>query len=127
MAKHETPQVNEVSRISLGTEVKGSLVSQSDIRIDGVFEGDLVTAGKLVLGEGAAIRGNVMCSNADIWGSIEGDFIVGGTASFKGNSVFEGNLRTLRICIEMGAVFSGSCHIINEGEFKEISAEYFLN
>lgn len=124
MAKHEVPQINEVSRISAGTEVKGSLISQSDIRIDGVFEGDLIAGGKLVLGENAVIRGNVMCASADIWGKIEGDFTVGDTVTFKSSSSFTGQLKTIRICIEMGAVFSGTCQIINEAEFKSMSAEF---
>ena len=124
MARHELPQINEVSRISSGTEVKGSLVSQSDIRVDGVFEGDLITSGKLVIGEGSIVRGNVMCASADIWGKVEGELTVGDSVSFKASSSFAGNLKTIRICIEMGAEYSGSCRIINEAEFKEISAEY---
>lgn len=125
MARHETPQINEVSRVSAGTEIRGSLVSQSDIRIDGVFEGDLITSGKLVVGENGSIRGNVMCANADIWGKIEGIFTVGDTVTFKESSVFEGELKTVRICIELGAMFSGSCRIISEADFKSFSAEYF--
>ena len=125
MAKHNVPQINDISRISAGTEVKGSLISRSDIRIDGVFEGELITSGKLVLGEKAVVRGNVMCANADIWGKMEGDLIVGDTVSFKQDSSYEGQLKTIRICIEMGASFSGGCQIINEAEFKSYSAEYF--
>ena len=125
MAKHESLQVNEVSRISQGTQVRGSLLSQTDIRIDGTFEGELITAGKLVLGENAVITGNVMCANADIWGKIEGDFTVGDTVKFKEGASFTGHLKTIRICIEMGADFSGSCQIINEAEFKSLSAEFF--
>ena len=125
MAKHSVPQINDISRISAGTEVKGSLISRSDIRIDGVFEGELITYGKLVLGEKAVVRGNVMCANADIWGKMEGDLIVGDTVSFKQDSSYEGQLKTIRICIEMGASFSGGCQIINEAEFKSYSAEYF--
>ena len=125
MARHETPQINDVSRVSSGTEIRGSLVSQSDIRIDGVFEGDLITSGKLVVGENGSIRGNVMCANADIWGKIEGIFTVGDTVTFKESSSFEGELKTIRICIELGAMFSGSCRIISEADFKSVSAEYF--
>jgi cytoskeletal protein CcmA (bactofilin family) len=125
MAKHSVPQINDISRISAGTEVKGSLISRSDIRIDGVFEGELITSGKLVLGEKAVVRGNVMCANADIWGKMEGDLIVGDTVSFKQDSSYEVQLKTIRICIEMGASFSGGCQIINEAEFKSLSAEYF--
>ena len=125
MARHETPQINDVSRVSGSTEIRGSLVSQSDLRIDGVFEGDLITSGKLVVGENGSIRGNVMCANADIWGKIEGIFTVGDTVTFKESSSFEGELKTIRICIELGAMFSGSCRIISEADFKSVSAEYF--
>ena len=125
MARHETPQINDVSRVSGSTEIRGSLVSQSDIRIDGVFEGDLITSGKLVVGENGYIRGNVLCANADIWGKIEGIFTVGDTVTFKESSSFEGDLKTIRICIELGAMFSGSCRIISEADFKSVSAEYF--
>ncbi|MEG0518561.1 MAG: polymer-forming cytoskeletal protein [Bacteroidales bacterium] len=125
MAKHESvPQVNEVSRISTGTEIKGSLTSQSDIRIDGVFEGDLNTSGKLVLGEGAVIKGNVICVSADIWGKMEGEFTVGDSVTFKSSSNFYGNLKTVRICIEMGAAFTGNCKIITETEFQNASAQF---
>lgn len=118
------PQVNDVTRISQGTEIQGTLVSSSDIRIDGVFEGDLVTSGKLVLGENAVIRGNVMCKSADIWGTIEGTFTVGDIVTFRSGSSFNGSLKTIRICIEMGAEYTGDCTIIDEVEFKSISAEF---
>lgn len=128
MAKHEASTlVNEVSRISAGTEVKGNLVSQSDIRIDGVFEGELVTNGKLVLGEKAVIKGNIICSSADIWGQIDGDMCTKEITTLKSSASFTGNLKTYRICIEMGAAFSGNCKIIAEEEFKNISAECLKN
>ncbi len=126
MAKHDTSvSINEVSRISAGTEVQGNLISQSDIRIDGVFEGDMVTSGKLVLGDNAVIRGNIICSSADIWGTIEGELCAKESIAFKSTSSFSGNLKTNKICIEMGAAFSGNCKIITEDEFAALSAEYF--
>ena len=126
MGKHEaTVSVNEVSRISAGTEVQGNLVSKSDIRIDGIFEGDMVTSGKLVLGDTAIIRGNIICSSADIWGSVEGELCAKESITFKSTASFTGNLKTNKICIEMGAAFSGNCRIITEEEFVAISAEYF--
>lgn len=126
MAKPEVSSlVNEVSRISAGAEVKGNLIAQSDIRIDGIFEGDLVTSGKLVLGEHAVLRGNIICSSADIWGKVEGDFCTKDSITFKNTASFTGNLKTLKICIEMGTEFSGNCEIITEEEFATMSAEYF--
>ncbi len=124
MAKNETvPQINEVSRIASGTDIKGNLVSQSDIRIDGSFEGDLITSGKLVLGDTAIIKGNIICSSADVWGRVDGELIVGDSVTFKANSNFFGNLKTVRICIEMGAVFNGTCRIITEDEYRDCLSE----
>ena len=126
MAKYEVSvSVNEVSRISVGTEVQGNLISKSDIRIDGVFEGDMVTSGKLVLGDNAVIRGNIICLSADIWGTVEGELCAKESITFKSTASFTGNLRTNKICIEMGAAFSGNCKIITEEEFASIAAEYF--
>ena len=126
MAKHDvSPSINEISRISVGTEVKGNLVSKSDIRIDGTFEGDLVTSGKLVIGESAVVRGNIICASADIWGVVEGEFCSKDSTTFKSSASFTGNLRTNKICIEMGAAFSGNCKIITEEEFASIASEYF--
>lgn len=125
MAKNESiPQVNEVSRISIGTEIKGNLVSQSDIRIDGAFEGDLIAGGKLVIGESAIIKGNIICSSADVWGRIDGELTVEDAITFKSNSKFFGNLKTGRICIEMGTVFNGTCRIITESDFKNFMTDF---
>lgn len=124
MAKHETTQINEVSRIAAGTEVKGNLISSSDIRIDGMFEGDLVTTGKLVLGEKAVLKGNAVCTSADVWGNIEGELYVGEAVTFKSTASFKGNLKTVKICIEMGVRFTGNCQIISVEEFKGYSSQY---
>ncbi len=119
MAKHESvPQVNEVSRISAGTEVKGNMISQTDIRIDGNLEGDLITSGKLVLGNDGVIKGSVLCVSADLWGKIKGDVICGDTVNFKSSSSFDGNLKTVRMGVEIGAMFKGTCLIITEDEYK---------
>ncbi|MBR5857220.1 MAG: polymer-forming cytoskeletal protein [Bacteroidales bacterium] len=126
MAKHDVSvSINEISRISVGTEVKGNLVSKSDIRIDGTFEGDLVTTGKLVVGESAVVRGNIICASADIWGAVEGEFCSKESITFKSSGKFTGNLRTNKICIEMGAGFSGNCTIISDEEFTAIASGYF--
>ena len=53
--------VNEVSRISTGTVIKGEINSPNDIRIDGTFEGKIVCKGRVVAGEKAVIKGDIVC------------------------------------------------------------------
>ncbi len=124
MAKNGSEsQVNEISRIAEGTKVKGSLISDYDIRIDGSFDGDLVTKGKLVVGVNANLRGNIVCNTADIFGFVEGELISGGITSFKSSADFRGNLKTQRISIEVDAIFNGTCKIITDQEFESISTQ----
>ena len=54
-----TVNVNEVSRISTGTVVKGEISSSNDIRIDGTFEGKIQSKGRVVVGEKALIKGDL--------------------------------------------------------------------
>lgn len=117
MAKNEQPpQVNEVSRVSTGTEIKGNLTTTSDIRIDGTFEGNISTQGKLVLGENASVKGDIICMSADIFGKVDGNITSSDSTSFKSHSSFKGILKTAKVAIEIGASFNGSCSIIDKAK-----------
>ena len=61
MAKVEpVVNVNSISRISAGTVIKGEIVSPYDIRIDGTFEGKIQSKGRVVIGESAHIKGDIL-------------------------------------------------------------------
>ena len=60
-----TVNVNEVSRISSGTIIKGEIISPNDIRIDGNFEGKISSKGRVVIGDKAVINGDIICENVD--------------------------------------------------------------
>ena len=69
MAKMEpVVNANSISRISAGTVIKGEIVSPSDIRIDGSFEGKIQSKGRVVIGESAMIKGDIVCDCIDLWG-----------------------------------------------------------
>ena len=115
--------VNEVSRISPGMHIHGDISSEGDIRIDGTFEGRIYSQGRVVIGEKATIKGDVVCGNADLWGRMEGDFFVKDTLSLKQTSAIKGNLHTKRFLVDLGASFEGSCSMISEAEFDKFVAE----
>ena len=68
--------VNSISRISAGTVIKGEIASPTDIRIDGTFEGKVVSKGRVVLGDTAVVKGDIICENVDLWGKVEGNLFV---------------------------------------------------
>lgn len=122
MAKVETTvNVNSVSRISAGTVIKGEIVSPNDIRIDGLFEGKVISKSRVVIGESANVKGDIICENIDLLGKVEGNLYVKDTLALKEGSNMNGNLHIRRLLVELGATFNGSCKTITEAEFDKLT------
>lgn len=111
----ENTQINDVCRISGGTVVKvKSWVSDADMRIDGKFEGNISTTGRIVVGEMGSLQGDVTCGSLDVWGSFSGNVLSNGVTTIRSNGRFSGVTNTRKICIEVGALFEGTCKVISE-------------
>lgn len=122
MAKTEpVVNVNSISRISSGTIIKGEIVSPYDIRIDGTFEGKVQTKGRVVVGESASVKGDVVCENIDLWGKMEGNVFVKNTLALKEGCVVDGSLNVRKLSVELGSSFNGTCRMITEAEFDKMA------
>ncbi len=122
MAKVEpVVNVNSISRISAGTVIKGEIVSPYDIRIDGTFEGKVQSKGRVVVGESAHIKGDIICENIDLWGKVDGGVFVKDTLALKEGCVVNGNLHIKRLSVELGATFNGNCKMISDSEFDKVA------
>lgn len=116
MATKEQPagNINAVSRISAGTVFKGEIESRSDIRIDGTFDGKITTSGRVVVGEGAFVKGEMLCENADVFGKVEGKVTVRDILSLKSACEVKGDLEVAKIAVELGASFDGTCKMLRK-------------
>lgn len=123
MAKSIEPvvNVNEVSRISIGTLMKGDIFSPSDIRIDGTMEGKVYSKGRVIVGEKAVIKGDILCENIDLWGKMNGILYVKDTLTLKSGCNIEGDLHVKRLVVELGAHFEGNCKMLKDGDFEKIA------
>ena len=123
MAKSEPNlNVNTINRISVGTIIKGEIVSSSDIRIDGTFDGKVQSNGRVVIGESASVKGDIVCENLDLWGKVDGNVYVKDTLSLKQGCTVNGNVHIRRFCVELGSTFNGNCKMITEDEFEKLIA-----
>ena len=122
MAKVEpVVNANAISRISVGTIIKGEILSPCDIRIDGTFEGKIQSKGRVVIGESAHIKGDIICDSIDLWGKVEGNVFVKDTLNLKEGCVVNGNLNIRKLSVELGATFNGNCKMISETDFDRVS------
>ncbi|MDG1674678.1 MAG: polymer-forming cytoskeletal protein [Flavobacteriales bacterium] len=88
----DAPSTDAVNRIVEGTTFEGNIRSQSNMRVDGTFEGDITTKGRLVVGPKGSIKGNVMCAHCEVEGSMEGQIEVVELMALKASAKVAGTV-----------------------------------
>ena len=95
--------------LTSGSKIIGTIITDSDIRVDGTIEGDVKCTGKLVIGEQGKIKGIVECHNAEIMGNLEGKIDVKHALSLRATGNIKGEINTQTLMVEPNAIFNGSC------------------
>jgi cytoskeletal protein CcmA (bactofilin family) len=112
MAKLVENNLGAVNLISSTTNVTGDINTESDIRIDGTLNGNLITSGRLIIGTNGRIEGEIRCKSAEIEGVMKGQIIVDELLSLKSTSSLTGDITTSQLLIEPGAIFQGNCQMV---------------
>jgi cytoskeletal protein CcmA (bactofilin family) len=99
------------SIISRDLKIKGDLICNGDIQIDGEVEGD-VQGRSITVGEGADVRGTISSDSIRICGSVNGQLkgqsvVLAKTAKLVGDVVHQS------LAVEPGAFFEGQCRRID--------------
>lgn len=123
MAKILTTETPSVNIIGNGTDIKGNIKSNGDLRIDGFIKGTITASGKVVVGTTGCVEGEISCQNADISGEVKANIQVVELLSLKANAVVSGDIFTNKLSIEPGAIFTGACKMGNNGSVNEKSEQ----
>jgi cytoskeletal protein CcmA (bactofilin family) len=109
-----------INRIVEGTLVEGTINSDSNLRIDGEFKGNLITKGRLVVGLKGKVSGIVNCLCCDVEGTLEGEVTVLELLSMKSSSTVQGDLYYGQLSVEAGAKALGTFRMgVSEGKQAE--------
>jgi cytoskeletal protein CcmA (bactofilin family) len=95
------------SIVSADLTVTGTLVSNGDIQIDGIVDGDVRSIG-LVIGEKAEIHGEVLADDITVRGRVIGR-IRARKVQLCATSHVEGDILHEAFAVEAGAFFEGNC------------------
>jgi cytoskeletal protein CcmA (bactofilin family) len=99
--------------VGSGTVITGEASFKSMLRVDGRFSGRIIsTTGTLIVGAGGQVDANVEVSVATIHGVVNGDIIAGQRIELGRAAKLNGNIQTPSLMIEQGAVFEGSCKMV---------------
>ena len=116
------PESSPINIITVGTLVKGDIIASGDFRLDGTLEGNIQLNGKLVVGDSGVVTGNVLCQNANIIGTVNGNLSVKELLSLHTSARVRGDILINKLSIEPGAVFTGKCRMLDEVRAEQEAA-----
>jgi cytoskeletal protein CcmA (bactofilin family) len=122
MAKTMEAESSPINIITVGTLIKGDITASGDFRLDGTLEGNIQLNGKLVVGDSGVVTGNVMCQNANIIGTVNGNLSVKELLSLHTSARVRGDILINKLSIEPGAVFTGKCRMLDEVRAEQEAA-----
>lgn len=95
-----------------GVKVEGRIESSGTFRIDTTMKGTLVSDETLVLGENAAVEGQISGNNIVISGKFDGVIEARGKVELQAKAIVTGEIHTPCLLIQPGALFDGTCRML---------------
>lgn len=90
-----------------GVVFKGELTFKRLLRIDGHFEGELLSDGKLVVGPTGVVKAEINMREAIIEGVIEGNIAVHERLELRSHAKVIGNIETRLLSVDEGVIIVG--------------------
>ena len=94
-----------------GSSFKGEMEFEDTMRIDGKFNGKIVSKNELIVGESAHIEGDLHVGRVAISGTVIGKIVADQRVEIHRNGKVYSDIETPALIIEEGAIFQGNCQM----------------
>ena len=91
------------------TSYNGTIKSDGNIRIDGIYQGHVETAGNVIVGPSARVLANIVADAVQVWGAVRGDITAQGRLEILPDGHVWGDIRVGSLFIDQGGMFRGQC------------------
>ncbi len=109
--------------IGVGSSVRGTLMITGTLRIDGEFEGDVLSCERLEIGEHGVLRSDIEVREAMVRGRVIGSIRALGVVELKTGARMDGDVAAYSVVMEPGVHFTGRCTMLEAGsEGVELSS-----
>ena len=99
--------------VGTGTMLTGEASFRGMLRVDGHLTGRVTSEdGTLIVGTGGQVDADIEVAIATINGTVNGDIIARQRLELGRAARVNGNIQTPQLVVEQGAVFEGSCRMI---------------
>jgi cytoskeletal protein CcmA (bactofilin family) len=109
---------DDITIISNGVKVDGTVSSDGSIRLDGIIKGDIICEGNVTIGEQGEVYGKVNGQSIAIGGKVEGVINAKEKLMLESKANLKGDVYTKILVVEAGARFDGRS---NMGDSRSVS------
>jgi cytoskeletal protein CcmA (bactofilin family) len=92
-----------------GVNFSGELKFTNSLRIDGKFQGKIISSDELIVGEKGVVEAEIEVGRISISGTVKGTIKASERVELLPTSKVEANIITKNLIINEGAIFNGSC------------------
>lgn len=104
--------------LGVGSHFSGKLTFEGTVRIDGIYEGEIVSDDKLIIGPEAKVQAEIRVGTVIVQGSVKGNIECRQALHLVAPARVFGNITTPTLTIAEGVVFEGQCKMTGEGGRK---------
>jgi cytoskeletal protein CcmA (bactofilin family) len=94
-----------------GAEFEGKLTFEGTVQIDGRFTGEVVSDGKLIIGEGAEVQAELRVAAVEVYGDVTGNIFATEAVELYAPASVRGNITSPALHIDKGVFFEGACQM----------------
>lgn len=91
------------------TSFQGTIKSDGNIRIDGIVQGRIETAGNVIIGPQSKVLADIIANTVQVWGAVRGNITAQGRLEILPNGRVWGDVHVLSMLIDEGGLFRGQC------------------
>lgn len=104
--------MNAHNQLINGTVLKGDLISNGNLKVDGKVIGTITSENRVVVGETGIVEGEIKSNSVQIYGQVNGFIECSDVLVLKPTAVVTGDIKTQKLVVEIGSVFSGNCVMV---------------
>jgi cytoskeletal protein CcmA (bactofilin family) len=97
-----------VTIIGKGITIKGDLIGDEDVKIEGRVEGRVQLTKNLLVGQSGVIEAEVQAENINIGGTVTGNLVAQNRVEIVASGTMIGDIKAPRVIVAEGAHFKGN-------------------
>lgn len=117
---NSTPDQPAMSILDQGCELEGRLAFSGTLVLNGKFQGELLSADTLIVGENGDLKADIQVGVAIVSGQLSGHITAKERVELRSTARMYGDIVTPVLVLEEGVIFDGHCKMKGD-ELKAVN------